>query len=84
MLCFLAQEGVRRMTEAELAPNLPGWMVEHANRYLSSGGTDGHMHKPTDRASLTSPYRRSEPLPRFPARRRQHPIAAKKPAQRND
>ena len=31
------------MTEAKLAPNLPGWMVEHANRYLSSGGTDGHM-----------------------------------------
>jgi deazaflavin-dependent oxidoreductase (nitroreductase family) len=35
------------MTEAKLAPNLPGWMVDHANRYLSSGGTDGHMHKPT-------------------------------------
>jgi len=35
------------MTDAKLAPNLPGWMVEHANRYLSSGGTDGHMHKPT-------------------------------------
>ena len=35
------------MTDAKLAPNLPGWMVEHANRYLSSGGTDGHMRKPT-------------------------------------
>jgi hypothetical protein len=35
------------MTEAKLAPNLPDWMVEHANRYLSSGGTDGHMYKPT-------------------------------------
>jgi hypothetical protein len=34
------------MTEAKLAPNLPGWMLEHANRYLSSGGTEGHMHKP--------------------------------------
>jgi deazaflavin-dependent oxidoreductase (nitroreductase family) len=33
------------MTEAKLAPNLPDWMVEHANRYLSSGGTDGHMYK---------------------------------------
>jgi len=33
------------MTEARLAPNLPGWMVDHANRYLSSGGTDGHMYK---------------------------------------
>ena len=35
------------MTEAKLAPNLPGWMVEHANRYLSSHGTDGHMYKIT-------------------------------------
>jgi hypothetical protein len=35
------------MTDAKLAPNLPGWMVEHANRYLSSGGTEGHMYKMT-------------------------------------
>jgi deazaflavin-dependent oxidoreductase (nitroreductase family) len=35
------------MTEARLAPNLPGWMLEHTNRYLSSGGTDGHMYKVT-------------------------------------
>ena len=35
------------MTEAKLAPNLPQWMVDHANRYLSSGGTDGHMYKMT-------------------------------------
>src|SRR5882757_5023453 len=33
------------MTEAKLAPNLPGWMVDHANRYLSSGGSEGHMYK---------------------------------------
>jgi proline iminopeptidase len=33
------------MTEARLAPNLPNWMVEHANRYLASGGTDGHMYQ---------------------------------------
>jgi len=26
------------MAEAKLAPNLPDWMVEHANRYLASGG----------------------------------------------
>jgi len=32
------------MTEAKLAPNLPQWMVEHANRYLASGGTDGHIY----------------------------------------
>ena len=33
------------MAEARLAPNLPAWMVEHANRYLASGGSDGHMYK---------------------------------------
>ena len=45
------------MTDAKLAPNLPDWMVEHANRYLSSGGTDGHMHKPTQpgRPDITVP-----------------------------
>jgi len=32
------------MTEAKLAPNLPKWMVDHVGRYLSSGGTDGHMY----------------------------------------
>jgi hypothetical protein len=31
------------MTEAKLAPNLPQWMKDHVDRYLSSGGTDGHM-----------------------------------------
>jgi deazaflavin-dependent oxidoreductase (nitroreductase family) len=35
------------MADAQLAPNLPGWMVEHTNRYLSSGGNDGHMYKVT-------------------------------------
>ena len=35
------------MAEAKLAPNLPDWMIKHANRYLSSGGTDGHMYKTT-------------------------------------
>jgi deazaflavin-dependent oxidoreductase (nitroreductase family) len=45
------------LTEAKLAPNLPAWMVEHANRYLSSGGTDGHMYKPTQpgRPDITVP-----------------------------
>jgi deazaflavin-dependent oxidoreductase (nitroreductase family) len=33
------------MAEAKLAPNLPDWMVEHAKRYLASGGTDGHMYR---------------------------------------
>ena len=35
------------MADAKLAPNLPDWMVEHANRYLSSGGADGHIYKMT-------------------------------------
>jgi deazaflavin-dependent oxidoreductase (nitroreductase family) len=45
------------MADAKLAPNLPDWMVEHANRYLSSGGADGHMYKITqpDRPELTVP-----------------------------
>jgi deazaflavin-dependent oxidoreductase (nitroreductase family) len=32
------------MTEARLAPNLPQWMKDHTDRYLSSGGTEGHMY----------------------------------------
>jgi len=35
------------MSDARLAPNLPDWMVQHANRYLESGGTDGHMYRIT-------------------------------------
>ena len=37
------------MTDAILAPNLPQWMQDHVARYLSSGGTDGHMY------TITSP-----------------------------
>jgi deazaflavin-dependent oxidoreductase (nitroreductase family) len=57
MLCSCRSEGVQRMTEAKLAPNLPEWMVEHANRYLSSGGTDGHIYKMTQpgRPEITVP-----------------------------
>ncbi len=45
------------MSKARLAPNLPDLMVEHANRYLSSGGTDGHLYKITQpgRPELTVP-----------------------------
>jgi deazaflavin-dependent oxidoreductase (nitroreductase family) len=32
------------MADAKLAPNMPQWMIDHTNRYLSSGGTDGHMY----------------------------------------
>jgi len=35
------------MTEAKLAPNLPDWLVEPANRYISSGGSDGHLYRMT-------------------------------------
>ncbi len=35
------------MAEAKLAPNLPQWMLDHAHRYFSSGGTDGHMYTVT-------------------------------------
>jgi deazaflavin-dependent oxidoreductase (nitroreductase family) len=45
------------MAEPKLAPNLPDWMVDHANRYLASGGDDGHMYKvtPPGRPELTVP-----------------------------
>jgi deazaflavin-dependent oxidoreductase (nitroreductase family) len=32
------------MTDAKLAPNLPQWMKDQTDRYLASGGTDGHMY----------------------------------------
>jgi deazaflavin-dependent oxidoreductase (nitroreductase family) len=35
------------MRDARPAPNLPDWMIEHVNRYLSSGGNDGHLYKMT-------------------------------------
>ena len=45
------------MPEAKLAPNLPGWMQEHASLYISSGGTDGHMYTiaPPGHSELTVP-----------------------------
>jgi deazaflavin-dependent oxidoreductase (nitroreductase family) len=33
------------MADAKIAPNLPQWMLDHTNRYLSSGGKEGHMYK---------------------------------------
>ena len=32
------------MSDAKLAPNMPQWMIDHTNRYLSSGGKDGHLY----------------------------------------
>jgi proline iminopeptidase len=51
------QEECEVMSDARLAPNLPEWMVEHANRYLSSGGADGHMYRMTQpgRPEITVP-----------------------------
>jgi proline iminopeptidase len=45
------------MTDARLAPNLPEWMRDHATRYISSGGTDGHMYRTSlpDRAEMVVP-----------------------------
>ena len=45
------------MADAKLAPNMPSWMVEHTNRYLASGGTDGHMYhmKQPGRPEITVP-----------------------------
>jgi proline iminopeptidase len=45
------------MAEARLATNLAKWQLDHANRYLSSGGTDGHMYTitPPGYAEMTVP-----------------------------
>ncbi len=45
------------MADAKLAPNMPQWMVDHSNRYLASGGTDGHMYTvtPPGRSQMTVP-----------------------------
>jgi deazaflavin-dependent oxidoreductase (nitroreductase family) len=43
----ITSKEIQRMTDARLAPNLKDWQVEHTNRYLSSGGKDGHMYKVT-------------------------------------
>jgi proline iminopeptidase len=45
------------MSEAKLAPNLPDWMVQHARRYIESGGGEGHLYKMSQpgRPELTVP-----------------------------
>ena len=45
------------MPDAKLAQGLPDWMQEHANRYIASGGTEGHMYKMTQpgRPEITVP-----------------------------
>ena len=32
------------MIDAKVPPGLPPWMNDHIDRYISSGGTDGHMY----------------------------------------
>jgi proline iminopeptidase len=45
------------MAEAKLAPNMPEWMVKHANLYLASGGKEGQMYKVNvpERGEITAP-----------------------------
>jgi deazaflavin-dependent oxidoreductase (nitroreductase family) len=45
------------MAEAKLAQGPPDWMQEHANRYIASGGTEGHLYKMTQpgRPEITVP-----------------------------
>ena len=33
------------MIEAKVPANLPKWMTDHVDRYLKSGGKDGHMYE---------------------------------------
>src|SRR5450432_2232856 len=56
-LCSIAFQGGHTMPEAKLAPNLPDWQVQHANRYLASGGSEGHMYKidVPGRGEITAP-----------------------------
>src|SRR5215467_13297364 len=50
-------EGPMAMTETKLAPNMPQWMRDHVDQYLSSGGTEGHMYtiRPANAPELTVP-----------------------------
>jgi deazaflavin-dependent oxidoreductase (nitroreductase family) len=45
------------MAEAKLAPNLAAWQVQHANRYIASGGSEGHIYKVDvpGRGEITAP-----------------------------
>jgi proline iminopeptidase len=45
------------MAEAKLAPNLAGWQLQHANHYLASGGSEGHMQTVNvpGRGEITAP-----------------------------
>jgi len=45
------------MIEAKVPSNLPQWMLDHVDRYLKSGGKDGHMYTANfpGRPTLTVP-----------------------------
>ena len=45
------------MAEAKLAPNLQDWQMQHANRYLASGGTEGQTwtRNVPGRGEITAP-----------------------------
>ncbi|MCX7380143.1 MAG: nitroreductase family deazaflavin-dependent oxidoreductase [Alphaproteobacteria bacterium] len=45
------------MSEAKLGPKQAQWIIDHADRYISSGGTDGHMYtlKPAGGEEMSVP-----------------------------
>src|ERR1700730_6679166 len=43
--CHHPQTRKETVMEAKLAPKMPQWMVDHANKYMSSGGKEGHLYK---------------------------------------
>lgn len=43
------------MSETRLAPNLPKWMKDHVDLYLSTGGKEGHMYTSTQSGAPPNP-----------------------------
>jgi proline iminopeptidase len=43
------------MIDAKMPENLPQWMKDHVDRYLKSGGKDGHMFTTPNQPGLSVP-----------------------------
>src|SRR5262249_56955952 len=43
------------MIDAKMPDNLPQWMKDHVDRYLKSGGKDGHMFTTPTQPGLSVP-----------------------------
>ena len=43
------------MIDAKMPDNLPQWMKDHVDRYLKSGGKDGHMFTTPNQPGLSVP-----------------------------